>query len=78
MRYGIKSKWHLTDVASCCVQEWRRRGKLTVCLMVKLRFRLGLVTETVSTLHVALENGSDVHANERQKIRHYRDRSTGE
>ena len=27
------------------VQEWRRRGKLTVCLMVKLRFRLGLVTE---------------------------------
>ena len=28
--------------------------------------------------HVALENGSDVHVNERQKIRHYRDRSTGE
>ena len=41
----------------------------------------GLVTEkplSVSTLHVALENGSNVHVNERQKIRHYRDRSTGE
>ena len=34
--------------------------------------------EAVSTLHVALENGSDVHVNERQKIRHYRGRSTGE
>ena len=46
--------------------------------MVKLRFRLGLVTEDVSTRHVALENGSDVHVNERQKIRHYCGRSTGE
>ena len=27
------------------VREWRRRGKLTACLMVKLRFRLGRVTE---------------------------------
>ena len=27
--------------------------------------------EAVSTLHVALENGSGVHVNERQKIRHY-------
>ena len=34
--------------------------------------------EAVSTPHVALENGSDVHVNERQKIRHYRDRSTEE
>ena len=34
--------------------------------------------KAVSTLHVALENGSDVHVNERQKIRHYRDRSTEE
>ena len=25
-----------------------------------------------------LENGSDLHVNERQKIRHYRGRSTGE
>ena len=61
------------------MREWRRRGKLTVCLMVKLRFRLGLVhQEAVSTLHVALENGSDLHVNERQKIRHYRGRSTEE
>ena len=46
--------------------------------MVKLRFRLGLYShrEAVSTPHVALENGSDLHVNERQKIRHYRDRST--
>ena len=34
--------------------------------------------EDVSTQNVALENGSDVHVNERQKIRHYRGRSTGE
>ena len=34
--------------------------------------------EAVSTLHIALENGSDLHVNERQKIRHYRARSTGE
>ena len=33
--------------------------------------------EAVSTLHVALENGSDLHVNERQKIRHYRGMSTG-
>ena len=46
-----------------------RRGKLIVCLMVKLRF---------STLHVELENGSDLHVNERQNIRHYCGRSTGE
>ena len=34
--------------------------------------------EAVSTLHVALENGSDLHVNERPKIRHYCGRSTGE
>ena len=34
--------------------------------------------EDVSTLHVALENESDVHVNERQKIRRYCGRSTGE
>ena len=49
--------------------------KLTACLMVKLRFRLGRVTE--KPLHIALENESDLHVNERQKIRqirHYRGR----
>ena len=49
--------------------------------MVKLRFRLGSsYRENVSTLHVALEklNGSDLHVNEHQKIRHHRGRSTGE
>ena len=34
--------------------------------------------EAVSTLHIALENGSDLHVNEHLKIRHYRGRSTGE
>ena len=34
--------------------------------------------EAVSTLHVALENGSDLHVNEPQKIRHYRGRSNEE
>ena len=43
---------------------------------MKLRFRLG--PEAVSTLHCALENGADLHVNERQKIRHYRARSTEE
>ena len=32
----------------------------------------------MSTLHCALENGADLHVNERQKIRHYRTRSTEE
>ena len=31
--------------------------------------------EAVSKPHGALENGSDLHVNERQKIRHYRARS---
>ena len=34
--------------------------------------------EAVSTQHCALENGADLHVNERQKIRHYRARSTEE
>ena len=34
--------------------------------------------EAVSTLHCALENGSNLHVNERQKIRHYRARSAEE
>ena len=34
--------------------------------------------EAVSTLHCALENEADLHVNERQKIRHYRTRSTEE
>ena len=34
--------------------------------------------EAVSTVHCALENGVDLHVNECQKIRHYRDSSTEE
>ena len=32
----------------------------------------------MSTLQCALENGADLHVNERQKIQHYRARSTEE
>ena len=32
----------------------------------------------MGTLHCALENGTDLYVNERQKIRHYRARSTEE
>ena len=32
----------------------------------------------MNTLHCALENGADLYTNERQKIRHYRARSTEE
>ena len=42
---------------------------------MKLRFRLGPVTQKQLE---TLENGADLHVNERQKIRHYRARSTEE
>ena len=32
----------------------------------------------MSTLHCVLDNGADLYVNERQKIRHYRTRSTEE
>ena len=32
----------------------------------------------MSTLHCMLENGADLHVNERQKIQHYHARSTEE
>ena len=32
----------------------------------------------MNTLHCTLENGADLYVNERQKIRHYRARSTEE
>ena len=32
----------------------------------------------MGTLHCTLENGADLYVNERQKIRHYRARSTEE
>ena len=40
---------------------------------MKLRFRQGRVTEKplVAKPHCALENGSDLYVNERQKIRYY-------
>ena len=50
---------------------------IIIIIMVKLRFRLGPVTQK-PLAHCALENGADLHVNERQKIRHYRARSTEE
>ena len=44
---------------------------------MKLRFRLGPVTQK-PLAYCALENGADLHVNERQKIRYYRARSTEE
>ena len=50
--------------------------EIAYCLsvLVKLRFRLGPATQKplVYTLHCALEDGADLHVNERQRIRHYR------
>ena len=40
---------------------------------MKLRFYTrSSYPKAVNTLHCALENGADLHVNERQKIRHYR------
>ena len=45
--------------------------------MVKLRFYTrSSYTKAVNTLYCALENGSNLHVNERQKMRQYRARST--
>ena len=41
-------------------------------------FTGSMYREDVNTWNVAVENGSDLHVNERQTIRHYRARSTEE
>ena len=46
--------------------------------MMKFRFKRSNYQEPFSPLHGALENGSYLHVNERQEIRHYRSRSTEE
>ena len=43
-----------------------------------IRFLNNSYREAVGTQYGALEYGSDLHVNERQKIRHYRARSTEE
>ena len=50
----------------------------SIYVLVKLRFRLGPVTQKPLAHCTALENGADLHVNERQKIRHYRATSTEE
>ena len=51
---------------------------LPVCTVETSIYTRSSYPEAVSTLHYALENGADLHVNERQKIRHYRARSTEE
>ena len=49
-----------------------------VCTVETSIYTRSSYPEAVSTLHYALENGADLHVNERQKIRHYRATSTEE
>ena len=51
---------------------------LPVCTVETSIYTKSSYPEAVITLHYALENGADLHVNERQKIRHYRARSTEE
>ena len=51
---------------------------LPVCTVETSIYTRSSYPEAVSTLHYALENGADLHVNERQNIRHYRPRSTEE
>ena len=48
-------------------------GLVSECHYINSRYK-----SFVDTLHCVLENGSDLHVNERQKIRHYCARSTEE
>ena len=45
---------------------------------MNLRLRLGRVTEKPLAHYCVLENGSDLHVNERQTIQHYHASSTEE
>ena len=62
------------------VKIWRSTWNthLVWRLNVVVRLTGGIYKTYVSTLHCALENGTDLYVNERQKIRHYRARSTEE
>ena len=48
-------------------------GLASECRYINRRYKT-----FVGTLHCALENGADLYVNERQKIQHYRARSTEE
>ena len=71
MSCGVSRKLQLT-VCDNGIVEGRS------CLMVKLRFRLGRFTAKPLAQHSTLKYGSDLHVNERQKIRHCHARSTEE
>ena len=76
---GVNASYTSPETPTC---EIPSNGVVEISLLPvvlgKLLFRLGPITQKprVSTLHCALENGADLHINERQKIRHYHARST--
>ena len=53
------------------------RAEVVMLLFVQLISLWSSYREAVRSLYIALENGSNLHVNKRQKIRHYRGRSTG-
>ena len=59
-----------------------RRDQLSVNFVIKGKELIFIICNISTKFYYNyifhLENGSDVHVNERQKIRHYRGRSTGE
>ena len=65
------------------VSHSKRNGVVEINLLLVCTGEISVYTrssypEAVSTLHCALENGANLHVNERQMIRHYRARSTEE
>ena len=76
--HATSSTYTSSETPTCEVPS---NGVVDICLLpVCTGETLGPVIypEVVSTLHCALENGADLHVNERQKIQHCRSRSTEE
>ena len=80
---------HATSITYACTSpetptcEVPSNGVLNISLLPVCTVETSIWTrssypEAVSTLHYALENGADLHVNERQKIRYYRARCTEE
>ena len=64
---------HTTSIDVYESRDSNVRGTMMASVEISL-----LTVCTGETSHCALENGADLHVNERQKIRHYRVRSTEE
>ena len=54
----------------------KKEGQMAIFYFAQRSRRLRYYGDVIHSL--SLENGSDLHVNERQKIRHYRARSTEE